>query len=358
MVQLVLKVTAMTLIVISALSLSSFKMWWVRATDFPRLQLASLAVVWLVCAACIMLFVDSITLHWFWAVAVLIVLLNHLWWLWPATSLHGKEVLDAPVDQDLPEVSLLSSNVLMDNRQSTRLIELVKQYKPDILATLESDDWWQAELDVLDDYPYRLAHPLDNKYGMHVYSRIPLEDAVVDFIVSDEIPSMTLKVIVGGSLVRIHLVHPTPPAPGENLSSEDRDVELLILAEHLKNLDEPIIVSGDLNDVAWSKTTRLFRSVSGLLDPRTGRGFFNTFHADYWFLRWPLDHVFVSNHWRLKSIKRLRHIGSDHFPVYIHLALSNPMELDTHLKESESDEELRRVTIESDTAKDASSPQL
>jgi endonuclease/exonuclease/phosphatase (EEP) superfamily protein YafD len=46
----------------------------------------------------------------------------------------------------------------------------------------------------------------------------------------------------------------------------------------------PALVAGDLNDVAWSHTSRLFRRIAQMLDPRVGRGIYSTFHVRYWFL--------------------------------------------------------------------------
>lgn len=43
----------------------------------------------------------------------------------------------------------------------------------------------------------------------------------------------------------------------------------------------------------------------------------NTFHADYPLLRWSLDHLFHSTDFGLVKMKRLSHIGSDHFPIYV-----------------------------------------
>ena len=96
--------------------------------------------------------------------------------------------------------------------------------------------------------------------------------------------------------------------------------ELLVVGKVIQRHEGPTIVAGDLNDVAWSHTSELFRRLSRLLDPRIGRGLLPTFHADHKLLRWPLDHVFHSSHFRLQRLERLTHIGSDHYPIYIRLS--------------------------------------
>ena len=120
-----------------------------------------------------------------------------------------------------------------------------------------------------------------------------------------------------------HFVHPKPPAPQEATDTTNRDAELLVVGKRVaKNPGVPAIVTGDLSDVAWSFSTRLFQRVSGLLDPRRGRGLYATFHAHHALLRWPLDHVFHSDHFTLADLKRLPDVGSDHFPIFVALELT------------------------------------
>ncbi|WP_339812802.1 endonuclease/exonuclease/phosphatase family protein, partial [Zunongwangia profunda] len=174
--------------------------------------------------------------------------------------------------------------------------------------------------EIEDDYKYTIKVPLDNLYGMHLYSKLELIDADVHYLVQEDIPSIHGYVkLRNGTKLKIHCLHPMPPSPTESYTSTNRDAEILMLGRDLSPEDRKVLVFGDLNDVAWSRTTKLFQQMSGLMDPRIGRGFFNTFHTGYRLFRWPLDHVFHSKDFTLIEIAREKSIGSDHFPMYIKL---------------------------------------
>lgn len=305
---------------LSFITLWRYEAWWVRGWDFPRLQLGFLIIVLLLVEIVLLDFTQLQA--WVITMPAVVCLVYQAWWIMPYTRLFPSEVKHAAQEDSNNTVAILASNVLTPNRNSAALLHLVREFKPDILVTLETDAWWQKQLDVLrSDYPYTIQCPLDNLYGMHVYSRLRLEDAKIQYLIDDEVPSMhALVQLRSGQKVQVHFLHPTPPSPTENDESAERDAELLQVAKSVVHEDLPAIVAGDLNDVAWSTTTRLFRKVSGLLDPRVGRGMYNTFHAKYPFIRWPLDHLFHSRHFLLVDIRRLPAIGSDHFPIYVKLA--------------------------------------
>lgn len=291
--------------------------WWVRGVEFPRIQIMVLGVI-----AWVGLIVFSSQWQvgqWLLFLALSIALAFQLRMILPYTRIWKKEVQTA---KDTPELSahqikIMVSNVLTPNDDTHKLIDLVNAEHPDILITLESDEKWQDALSVIeDDYPYTVKVPLDNLYGMHLYSKLELIDPKVKYLIIDDIPSVHSQLrLQGGRIIWLYCLHPMPPSPTEADKSTTRDAELLLVGKHIKEQEQTAILAGDLNDVAWSKTTRRFQRISGLLDPRIGRHFINTFHVKYPFLRWALDHIFHSACFTVVDIRRLPSIGSDHFPV-------------------------------------------
>ncbi len=314
-----LLIATLCFVVMTVLPLSRHEAWWVRGWDFPRLQLSALLALLLVAQ---LLVLDlSQAGSWLLVLPSVACLAYQAWWILPYTPLCPVEVKASRSTDPDRRIRVMTANVLAPNRNSAGLIQLVRDNDPDVLVTLESDQWWQDRLTVLEhDYPFTIKCALDNLYGMHVYSRLKLRNSSIEFLVEPDVPSMhALIELRCGQPVRVHFLHPAPPSPTENDESAERDAELVMVGRSVAGSDEAVIVTGDLNDVAWSATTRLFRKVSGLLDPRVGRGMFNTFHAKYWPIRWPLDHLFHSEHFTLARMHRLPPFGSDHFAILTEL---------------------------------------
>jgi len=290
-----------------------------RTCDFPRIQIASIAAILI-----------PITLLLYprqsWGIVLIvvqgaIVVLQALH-CWRFTPFHSVQSLDHKGDLgEKNSIRVLSANVKMSNRRFEALVDLVTETRPDILVAMEVDLAWLEGLQPLrKEWIHSVDWPSDNTYGMVILSKLPLVEPELRFLVFDVVPSVRTGVrLRNGQLIRLYAVHPEPPIP--HVDTIGRDSELIKIANEVRSDPLPAIVAGDLNDVAWSRTTGRFQRLSGLLDPRVGRGFFNTFDARIPFLRWPLDHVFHDARFRLVTIERLRHIGSDHFPLIFELAL-------------------------------------
>jgi len=294
--------------------------WLSRVWEFPRVQIAVLTVSLAIAS----FFLSSPSM------AIVLVSINGLLsvyqiaWIFPYTRLYPIQVKKAvaPYQQS---IKIMTSNVLMTNHSADKLIKLIRLHQPDVVVTLETDQWWEDALQPIhSEYPHRVNSPLDNLYGMHLYSKFVLEDVQLLDLIEEGIPSIHCYLVLKNNIkVKCHFLHPAPPSPTENTTSTPRDQELLVIAKQVAGQTEPIIVTGDLNDVAWSPTTRAFRRISGLKDPRMGRGMFNTFHASYPIMRWPLDHIFHSQHFELGTIQRMPSIDSDHFPLLSELVYVN-----------------------------------
>ena len=302
------------------LSTLRFQNWWVRICDFPRIHIAAMGfiamTVWLASGPARDPRPDTA-----FGAALAFALALQSWRILPFTPLWPKEVHKA-ADASAPVIGMVISNVQMENRNVVALTDFIQAQEPDLVLLLECDAWWLDQLKrKLVDYPHCVLNPRDDTYGMALYSKLELVQPHIRFISGDESPSIHTAVrLKNGDLFRLHGLHPPPPVPKYAEKSTDRDAELMSVGRELTQDVLPCIVAGDINDVAWSRTTRLFCSVSGLLDPRIGRGPMATFPENFSLLRFPLDHVFLSPEFRLIDFRRGPDINSDHFPIFLRVS--------------------------------------
>ena len=286
--------------------------------DFPRLHVAIFLTIILV--TYIMMFGLGGTAEKVMLAVWFLGIVNEIRYVFRFTPVARVEALRTEQKHPANAFTIMIANVRMVNKQHQKFKELVLRENPDMLIMNEPNEAWHESVRKEFDahFPYSIKKPLENTYGMLFWSKFELHDSEIRFLVEDDIPSFyTVVELPTGKKFDLFTVHPQPPRL--LLNTETREAELLIVAKQAKATNYPSIVAGDLNDVAWSSTTKLFKKISGMLDPRVGRGFYNTYNALVPFFRYPLDHVFYDPEFRLLSLRRLSKFGSDHFPIAISL---------------------------------------
>ena len=149
------------------------KAWWIRIFDFPRLQIIFLQII-----AIAGLFIFMKEFNWLNLVLIVLCLATmviQIIYVYPYFPIRKKDVPAFRGDSSRI-FSAMVANVLMENRKCDKLIDQVKKYQPDILLAVETDHYWDNHLQVLDQYyKYRVKIPLENTYGMLLFSKLELK---------------------------------------------------------------------------------------------------------------------------------------------------------------------------------------
>ncbi|RIX97980.1 hypothetical protein D3218_18020 [Aureimonas flava] len=297
--------------------------WWVRYLDYPRLQITAAMLVLL--AACLLVPGRRRTRA---PVALLLALalgrnavLLAPYLLpplagWPAPAVA--QARDCPADRRL---RILSVNVQMGNHHDHRLIEMVRRVDPDVAWFQETDAWWERELAPLSAaLPHGLSEAQPNYYGIHLFSRLPLENGEVRNLTNSRNPSaFATAVLPSGDRVRLYAIHPRPPQVGQ--STAERDAQMMAMALEAHGDTLPYVAMGDMNTVPWERIADRMKRIGGFADPRVGRGLLVTWNANSALLKWPLDHVMPGPDWTLSRLEVLPRFGSDHHPLLAELCL-------------------------------------
>ncbi|WP_299764924.1 endonuclease/exonuclease/phosphatase family protein [uncultured Dokdonia sp.] len=305
-------IASILLIIFSLLPFVRNQHWIFRVPEFFKIQLLFLQII-----ASIGLLIFMERNSWFWLLigSQVLFIIYHTYLLSQFTKFYKKKPLTPK--NDFKKIKIISANIYQYNQKFERFKDLIKKERPDIFITIESNkDWEIAMCNLETEYPYTEKVTLENTYGMHLYAKIPFQKVTTHYFVSNDIPSIEAHFTdeYGNDFV-VFSVHPPPPSPTEEVTSKERDGDLMSIAKRAKEIKSPVLVIGDFNTVAWSRIAKLFIKNSGLIDGRSGRGILASYHAKYWFFRAPLDLVFHSPTIFLNELKVLEYIGSDHFPI-------------------------------------------
>src|SRR5690606_29053039 len=302
------------LILLSILPFIQNQHWVFRVPEFIKLQLFVLQIVIFI-SACFYLK----TSKWLWIIQIiqlsLMIYLAYI--LMHYSKFWRKNTPTQSENSSSDRIKIISCNIYQFNTEFQIFTKLIKEEKPDIFLTMESNsDWEKAMRELEKEYPNYEKVTLENTYGMHFYTKLKVHRIQTHYFVADDLPSIEAELETrDGHRFVFFGVHPPPPSPTEEENSKERDGDLLSVAKRVRNYQTPVLVTGDFNNVAWAKSSVLFRKTSRLIDARIGRGILATFHAKYWFFRVPLDLLFHSPDIFIEKLFTYPSVGSDHFPI-------------------------------------------
>ena len=250
---------------------------------------------------------------WYWRRPILLawvgvaVVIN----LWLVVPLYfGPHVTGAK-----PTLRLMVANVLTQNQQYDRLLNLIDAENPDVVVLLEVNLAWRQGLQALgSEFPHKIFETREDNFGICLLSKIPADRLEVTEIGTSGVPSIEATFQHQGQTLQLIATHTLPP--GSRANASERNAHLQAAAEKLAQLPSPKLFVGDLNITPWSPYFDDLLEVGQLENSQRGFGVQGT-----WFSQLPIDHVLHSNDVLVVDRRVGARFGSDHRPLIVDLEI-------------------------------------
>jgi vancomycin resistance protein VanJ len=221
------------------------------------------------------------------------------------------------------EISILTFNINLGNRDFEAVAQLIRAADADLVALQEINRaaYFYLDDDLADIYPYRTFHPDNAPPGQAVLSKYPiLEDSYWQV----ERGHQRVVVEIDGQQVVFYNVHPVHFSLNRralfNFDGQQREIDDIL--QRLGNEEGALIIAGDFNTSDQTDMYERFAALYGDTFRAVGAGFGLTFPSRLPLAR--LDYVFYNAAFiPLDAEVWYTNTGSDHFPLYVRLTLSN-----------------------------------
>lgn len=251
------------------------------------------------------------------------------WWLLAplllSVLINGAMIVPTVMPAAMPagagqggEVRLIHANVWVKNDDLTRLAAQVQEGDADILVVIErfarNGPAWMTPF--LSHLPH-VAGCAEADCGSNVFSRWPVQRLGIvtsQWHDAEHIPSyMAVRVMRPDGPFTLVVAHFSQPFLVHEHAGQAR-----WLAQRLRELPQPVILSGDFNAAPWSTAIQTIMRDGGVVRLSNTGPTWPTWVRP---VGVPIDHVLAGPGVGARDVKILGDIGSDHRPVAITLLL-------------------------------------
>jgi endonuclease/exonuclease/phosphatase (EEP) superfamily protein YafD len=247
----------------------------------------------------------------------------------------------APAAEEPGALKVVSVNLWYRNDSYDAAVNYLRETDADVIGLVEVTPQWLTALQPLfERYPFRAdcmqtmppceimllsKHPFKKSFAGRIEGKRPsIVWGEIDFAgkaiaVAEThfswplLPSTdNVQATVAGTLMPEPLVGSDPLVQSQQGSA---------LAQYIANLDEDLVLMGDFNSVPWSTTHQVFRAATGLHNEGP---MVETWPAwgPFW-MRLPIDHIFVRGGLERRNFRHGPYVGSDHLPVEAEIVLKS-----------------------------------